>query len=178
MARPSSQTRPRPPPGIWNKDANPCSVCVPSLCGVNEDAHVLPSSFERARRTSYAYVPAPLFCSQWAYSEPSASRSTDGTSAQLTNQSRPLAAVRAGVQPCPVRSENFNVARSPAGSIQLSNTPRADTVNCGCALPAAAGDASMTADDAADCARGFDPDATRVASTTMTIEKWKGFIAE
>src|SRR5688572_13698365 len=178
MARPSSQTRPRPPPGIWNKDANPCSVCVPSLCGVNEDAHVLPSSFERARRTSYAYVPAPLFCNQWAYSEPSSSRSTDGTSAQLTNQSRPLATVRAGAQPWPVRSENFNVARSPERSIQLSNTPRVDTVSCGCALPAAAGDASVTTDDATDCSREFAPDAPRVASRTMTIENWKDFIAE
>src|SRR5688572_11743129 len=176
MARPSSQTRPRPPPGIWNKDANPCSVCVPSLCGVNEDAHVLPSSFERARRTSYAYVPAPLFCNQWAYSEPSSSRSTDGTSAQLTNQSRPLATVRAGVQPWPVRSENFNVARSPARSIQISNTPRADTVSCGCALPELAGEVMVVIAKSADCARDVDPNAASALTNRMVPAAYQVFI--
>ena len=56
-------------------------------------------------------MPAPLFCSQCAASVPSARRTTDGTSAQLTNQSVPDATVRAGDQPVAVRSENRSVAR-------------------------------------------------------------------
>ena len=70
---------------------------------------------------------------------PDGRRRTEGTSAQLTNQSRPEATVCAAVQPVAVRSANFNVARSPARSIQLTSTPRFETVNCGCAEPAAAG---------------------------------------
>ena len=62
---------------------------------------------------------------------PEGRRSTDGTSAQLTNQSRPDAIVRAGVQPEAVRSANFSVARSPMRSIQLTRTPRLDTDSCG-----------------------------------------------
>ena len=68
--------------------------------------------------------------------------STDGTSAQLTNQSWPLATVRGSVQPDAVRSAKRSEASSPARSIQLRRTPRGDTVSCGCALPAGAGDGS------------------------------------
>src|SRR5262245_54555773 len=56
-----------------------------------------------------------------------AGRRADGTSAQLTNQSRPDAMVRAGVHPEAVRSANLSVARSPFRSIQLTSTPRDDT---------------------------------------------------
>ncbi|GMV20456.1 MAG: hypothetical protein AMXMBFR57_04050 [Acidimicrobiia bacterium] len=65
---------------------------------------------------------------------------TDGTSAQFTNQSVPDATVRAGVHPSPVRSAYFNDAVPPWRSIQLSNTPRDETVNCGASLDAAAGE--------------------------------------
>ena len=62
---------------------------------------------------------------------PEGRRSTDGTSAQFTNQSRPDAIVRAAVQPEAVRSENFSVARLPDRSIQLTRTPRFETDSCG-----------------------------------------------
>src|SRR5690606_7869302 len=91
--------------------------------------------------TSYAYVDGPLFCSQCPTSDPSARRSTDGTSAQLTNQSVPEATVRTSDHPAAVRSANFSEARlfSPR-SIQLINTPLSETVNCGASLRAPAGD--------------------------------------
>jgi len=72
----------------------------------------------------------------------SARRTTDGTSAQLTNQSVPVATVRAADQPPAERSANRNVALSPLCSTQLSNTPSFETDNCGCPLPAAAGETS------------------------------------
>ena len=65
---------------------------------------------------------------------------TDGTSAQLTNQSRPDVTVRASLQPVAVRAENFRVARSPVRSIQLRSTPRNDTDSCGCAELAPVGE--------------------------------------
>src|SRR5262245_32770993 len=71
---------------------------------------------------------------------PDGRRSADGTSAQLTNQSRPDAIVRAGVQPAAVRSENLSVARSPVRSIQVRSTPRFETESWGCAELAPAGD--------------------------------------
>src|SRR5689334_17057844 len=141
IARPSSQARPRAAPGICKRDANPCSVFVPSECGVNEGDHVLPSSFECAKRTSYAYVSGPLFCNQWATSSPPASRMTEGTSAQFTNQSVPDATSRAVDQPDAPRSENRSVAFGPSRSIQLRSRPRSEDDSCGCALFGPAGDA-------------------------------------
>ena len=82
----------------------------------------------------------PLFCSQCAASVPSDSRITEGTSAQLTNQSEPEATTRAAVQPLVVRSANFNVAVDPDRSIQLRSTPRADVESCGCAAIPVDGD--------------------------------------
>ena len=73
---------------------------------------------------------------------PDGRRITEGTSAQLTNQLRPAATVRAWLQPVAVRSENFKVARSPVRSIQLRSTPRDDTDNCGWAALAPVGEES------------------------------------
>ena len=67
---------------------------------------------------------------------------TDGTSAQLTNQSAPDATVAGADQPSAFRSDHLSVAEAPSRSIQLRSAPRDETVNCGCALPGAAGVAS------------------------------------
>ncbi len=70
---------------------------------------------------------------------PEGSRSTDGTSAQFTNQSRPDAIVRARG---PARGRafgEFQRGEIADRSIQLTRTPRLDTDSCGWAEFAAAG---------------------------------------
>ena len=67
-------------------------------------------------------------------------RMIDGTSAQLTNQSLPDAAVRGVDHPAAVRSEKRSVDVSPFRSIQLRSTPRVDEDSCGCPLFGPAGE--------------------------------------
>src|SRR5687768_10857308 len=111
---------------------------MPSWCGEVAWVHERPSSLENARRTSYAYGLAALTLSQCAASDPSASRTTDGTSAQFTNQSRPAATLRASDHPVGVRSATLSVASALMISIQLRSSLSPSTLNCGCALPFAA----------------------------------------
>ena len=89
-------------------------------------------------------MPAALFCSQWATSVPSARRKTDGTSAQLTNQSLPDATVRGADHPDAVRSANFNAAVRPSCSIQLRSMPRSEAASWGSLLFRPAGDSSRS----------------------------------
>src|SRR5262245_24669 len=133
MARPSSHTSPSPAPGDWNSDAKPCSVGVLSWWGDTGAVHVRPSSLENVRRRSYASLPPAAFdCSQCAASDPSASLTTEGTSAQFTNQSSPDATVRAGDQPDAVRSANFNATVAPpVRSTQLRSSRSPCALNCG-----------------------------------------------
>ncbi|HYR27252.1 MAG TPA: hypothetical protein VEU30_02230 [Thermoanaerobaculia bacterium] len=69
---------------------------------MNDSPHVAPLSVEVAIRTSYEYVPLPLFWSQWAKSVPFASSTIDGKSAQFTKRSFRSTIVR-GADHCPLR---------------------------------------------------------------------------
>src|SRR5262245_772413 len=72
-------------------------------------------------------------------------RTTDGTSAQLTNQSSPEATWRGSDQPLVVRSANLSEAVSPDCSIQLRIARPSNVESRGSALPrAAAGEAIST----------------------------------
>ena len=101
-----------------------------------------PASFENAIRTSYASLATSVFCSQCAASVPSSSRTTEGTSAQFTNQSVPDAAVRGSDQPDAVRCANFNSDVWPCVSIQLTMAESPVTVSCGARLGWTAASAS------------------------------------
>ena len=72
---------------------------------------------------------------------------TDGTSAQLMNQSLPETIARGCVQPEAVRSANFSVATLSCSSIQLRIVPRLETLSCGSPLPGAAGVGSVVSTD-------------------------------
>src|SRR5215211_7366310 len=147
-ARPSTHTAPSLPSASGSSETKPCSVCVPSVCGTTARPHVFPPSFERATFTSYAYVPAPLFTSQCAASDPSASATTDGKSAQLTNQLSPSATVRASDHPEGSRDAKRSAyVCSPLLSTQLRMTRPSVPVNSsGSRLSAPAGEsASRTA---------------------------------
>ena len=128
-------------PGISNSDAKPCCVFVPSWCGMNErrprPAIVTRVGEAAGCRPRFA---ASVTCSQLRGERPvGRGGCTEGTSAQLTNQSVPDATVSAPDQPFAVRSANLSVAVSPDCSVQLARTPRDDDVSCGARLPAAAG---------------------------------------
>src|SRR5262245_2528299 len=142
----------RPPFGAGNKETNPCSLCVPSRCGLTGLLHVLPLSREKAILTLYAYVPGPLFASQCAARLPSGSAIIDGKSAQFTNQLSPCAiACGGGHWLLAPSTENFKWLVCAAVSIQLKNTRPSDaTLRFGSPLPWAAGDA-ISVNDAADC---------------------------
>src|SRR5689334_16328710 len=75
---------------------------------------------------------------QLATSVPLLSRMTDGTSAQLTNQSVPEATVAGVDHVLPARSANLSVDDLPFRSSQLRITPWSLVVSCGSLLPAAA----------------------------------------
>jgi hypothetical protein len=82
---------------------------------MNDALHVFPLSFEYDSRTSDPDVPAPLVWTHCAASVPSASRITDGTSAQLTIQSSPDPTVVGSDHAAPLRSANFSQLRLSAG---------------------------------------------------------------
>jgi hypothetical protein len=87
-------------------------------------------------------VSDPLFCNQCATSSPLASRTTEGTSAQFTNQSVPEETSRGADQPVAVRSAKRSVAFWPSRSTQLRSCPCAEAESCGCALFGPAGERS------------------------------------
>src|SRR5262249_25101102 len=122
VARPSSQITPTPASRVGKSVANPCCVVVPSWCGDTGAAHVAPLSFDHDILMSYASRCTSVFCSQCATSVRSSTRTTDGTSAELTNQSLPDATLRGSVQPFAARSANFSVARAGAGSAAVVST--------------------------------------------------------
>src|SRR5690348_17006383 len=80
-----------------------------------------------------------VFLNQSATSVPVVMRITDGTSAQLMNQSVPDAAVRGSDHPLAVRSANFSVAFLPSCSSQLTRSPLGDTLTRGSDVCAPAG---------------------------------------
>ncbi len=73
-------------------------------------------------RTSYEYTEPGIFCSQCAVSRPSAAGTTDGKSAQLTNQSSPAATVRAALQDEPCHVANLSSCPPATGCSQLMTT--------------------------------------------------------
>src|SRR5262245_36948931 len=83
----------------------------------------------------------PVACIHCATRVPFDSRSTDGRSRPLIDQSPPEATVRGSVHPFRVRSAKRSVVFEPACSIQLRRTPRFDTVNCASPVLAPAGEA-------------------------------------
>src|SRR6185503_19340362 len=86
-----------------------------------------------------ASIEGSTFFSHCATSVPSVRRDTDGTSAQLTNQSAPDATVCARDHPAAVRSANLSVVVPvlPVSS-QLTTSPPGCRVICGAIEPAAA----------------------------------------
>src|SRR5690242_7220224 len=73
VARPSIHTNPSPAPGAWKRDTNPCSVLVPSWCGVSGRDHVCPWSLDHDSITLEASESssAPSLSSQCATKLPS-----------------------------------------------------------------------------------------------------------
>ena len=76
-----------------------------------------------------------LLCIQSATNVPFESRSTDGVSASVMNQSSPDATFTGAVHPAAVRSANFSVGSSLSESIQLASAPFLDVVSCTPLLP-------------------------------------------
>src|SRR5262245_57994210 len=90
---------PSPPAGSWNNETNPPSAGVLSRCGVCASDQVAPPSEEVLTCTPYVESCLLISPIQWAARVPSASRTTEGTSAQLTNRSTPSTIVRGSDQP-------------------------------------------------------------------------------
>src|SRR5262245_60332719 len=104
-------------------------------------------------------------------------RITDGTSAQLTNQSLPDATVRGADHPALVRSAKRRLAFGPSRSIQLRITPREDVESCGWALFAPAGDGSASIDGvhaAVDrSCRPINVAVNNAATMTTPLMRWR-----
>src|SRR5262245_8097308 len=139
VARPSSHTRPRPAPGAWKSEANPCCVCVLSWCGLTPGDQVAPPSFDHESFNVDASGSGP-FCSVQCATRAVPSARTDGTSATLMIMPFPDATVRAVDQPAADCSANFSVGTESTRSIQLRIARSASTVSWGEELAAPAGE--------------------------------------
>ncbi len=104
-----------------------------------------PWSEETDTATSYAYAESPLRTSQCAAQRPFASDLTDGKSAQLMNQSAPLATVTGFDHPLDSSFDQDSRQSSvPAGSSQLrTRLPSGVLLMSGNRLPIAPGRVSL-----------------------------------
>src|SRR3954462_10607837 len=107
VARPSSQTMPRPPSAIGNSVANPCCEEVLSRCGATGADQLRPSA-DHARFKLYASGSGPLSSIQCAARGPSGNARTDGTSDELTIRCSLDTITRGSDQPEAVRSANLS----------------------------------------------------------------------
>ncbi len=130
---------------------NPCSVGVPSECGVSGARQRVPPSSEIDIAMSYEYVPPGRLTSQCATQCSSVTGTTDGKSAQLTNQPSDSATIFGSDQRWPSSMEYLTACAPPAvGSSQLMTVrPSVVEARCGDRLPGAVGESRrLTANSA------------------------------
>ena len=105
---------------LTKKLTKPCSLKVPSVCGVSGASQVTPPSVDRLTATSYANIAGSVMTSQCDAHSDSVNCTTDGKSARLTNQLSPFATVTGLDQRLPSQREYSRATVFSPTFIQLN----------------------------------------------------------